>query len=161
MTKDSNTLLTRSQSAEWLHAHSPRKSVAQWHSFLNDNTKKKGEKDAIPFEKTIHNITLYKVKDLKKALDKKRAKVETKRIAEVAEVYGKPQPGAKQHFGYAWKGARVNLITDNHDKGSKDAVSIQLMINHPLRVSALTTAQAKELLAELAIAIGQADQFGY
>lgn len=53
-----------------------------------------------------------------------------------------------QNFGYKWQGASVNLIADNHDK-SADAVCIQIFINHPLRVTALSLSDAEKFLAEL------------
>lgn len=165
-------LMTRSQSAQRLHEADNSKTPIQWHTFLNDNAKPNVKPDKkIPYELTLHNIAMYKSTDLEAFIAKRKAKVQEKsaqaqksRLVELTSNFGlddqQNQNSFGQNFGYVWKGASVNLITDNAERGQSNAVSIQLQINHPLRVSALTTMQAEELLQELQVVIAQAKRMG-
>jgi hypothetical protein len=165
-------LITRSQAAQWLHDADKSKSAIQWHGFLNDNAKPKVRPDRkIPYELTLHNIAMYKTTDLEVFIEKRKAKQQekakknsTSRVAEVTATLGlndqENQNSFGQSFGYVWKGASVNLIADNAERGQPNAVSIQLQINHPLRVSALTTAQAEEFAKEILEAVAQAKRLG-
>jgi len=165
-------LITRSQAAQALHEKDKSKSVVQWHTFLNDNTKPhvKPEK-RIPYELTLHNIAMYKTTDLEAFIQKRKEKQQEKakkaassRVAELTATLGlhdqENQNSFGQSFGYVWKGASVNLIADNAERGQPNTVSIQLQINHPLRVSALTTAQAEEFAREILEAVAQAKRLG-
>lgn len=165
-------LITRSQAANWMHDADKSKSVIQWHTFLNDNAKPKVSPDRkIPYDLTLHNIAMYKTSDLESFMQKRKAKqeakakkVSTSRVAEITARLGladkENQNSFGQSFGYVWKGASVNLIADNAERGQPNAVSIQLQINHPLRVSALTTAQAEEFAKEILEAVAQAKRLG-
>lgn len=161
-------LITRSQAAKLLHEKAPSKSESQWHSFLNDNAKPRVKpENKIPYEKTIHNVAMYKTTDIEAFLAKQKAKkekAESTRIAELKETLGLDdkanQNSFGQSFGYVWKGAHVSLIADNAERGQPEAVSIQLQINHPLRVSALTTSQAEEFAKEILDAVAQAKRLG-
>lgn len=164
--------MTRSQSAQLLHEMDNSKTAIQWNTFLNDNSKPKVKPELrIPYERTIHNIAMYKNTDLEAFMEKRKAKVQEKvqlsersRIADVTAHFGS---GDKQNtnffgqnFGYVWKGASVNLIADNAERGKSNAVSIQLQINHPLRVSALTTVDAEAFAMEILEAVAQAKRLG-
>lgn len=161
-------LITRSQAAKLLHEKDPSKSESQWHSFLNDNAKPRVKpENKIPYEKTIHNVAMYKTTDIAAFLAKRKAKkaeAESSRAAEVKLATGldskENQNSFGQSFGYVWKGAHVGLITDNAERGQPGAVSIQLQINHPLRVSALTTEQAEEFAKEILDAVAAAKRYG-
>lgn len=165
-------LITRSQAAQWLHDADKSKSAIQWHTFLNDNAKPKVSPERkIPYDLTLHNIAMYKTSDLESFMQKRKAKqeakakkVSTSRVAEITAILGladkENQNSFGQSFGYVWKGASVNLIADNAERGQPNAVSIQLQINHPLRVSALTTAQAEEFAKEILETVAQAKRLG-
>ena len=163
-------LITRSQAAQWLHDVDKSKSAIQWHTFLNDNAKPKVSSDRkIPYELTLHNIAMYKTTDLEAFIDKRKTKQQEKakkvtssRVAELTATFGlkENKNSFGQSFGYVWKGASVNLIGDNAERGQPTAVSIQLQINHPLRVSALTTAQAETFAKEILDAVAQAKRLG-
>lgn len=161
-------LITRSQAAERLHDQDKTKSVAQWHTFLNDNVKPHVKpENKIPFEQTVNNVSMYKTTDIDSFISKRKDKAKAKRVAEQSdrtqhfiEAYGlndrSNDNSVGQSFGYPWKGGQVTLIADNADRGQPNAVSIQLQINHPLRVSALTTAQAAAFANEILEAVAQA-----
>ncbi|MCZ3345613.1 hypothetical protein NRA11_17200 [Acinetobacter baumannii] len=161
-------LITRSQAANMLHQKDPSKSESQWHSFLNDNAKPRVKpENKIPYEKTIHHVAMYKTSDIEAFLAKRAAKkaaLESSRIAEAKLISGldskENQNSFGQSFGYVWKGAHVGLIPDNAERGQPDAVSIQLQINHPLRVSALTTQQAEEFANQILDAVAAAKRYG-
>lgn len=165
-------LITRSQAAQSLHDKDKSKSVVQWHTFLNDNTKPhvKPEK-RIPYELTLHNVAMYKTTDIDAFISKRNAEQEAKqrkkqstRVNQLSEQLGlndqENQNSFGQSFGYVWKGAHVTVIADNAERGQPDAVSIQLQINHPLRVSALTTAQAEAFANDILDAVAQAKRLG-
>lgn len=165
-------LMTRSQVAQRLHELDDSKSPIQWHTFLNDNAKPNVKPDRkIPYELTLHNIAMYKSTDLEAFIAKRKAKTQEKaaqaqqsQVAEIRARFGlgdkQNQNSFGQNFGYVWKGASVNLIADNAERGKKNAVSIQLQINHPLRVSALTTADAEAFANEILEAVAQAKRLG-
>ena len=125
----------------------------------------------IPYERTIHNIAMYKTTDLEAFIAKRKAKAEEKaaqtqksRVAEITGRFGLDDQQNRnsfgQNFGYVWKGASVNLIADNAERRQPNAVSIQLQINHPLRVSALTTAEAEDFAKEILEAVAHAKRLG-
>lgn len=165
-------LLTRAQSANWLNEADKTKTTLQWNTFLNDNSKPRVKpENRIPYERTIHNIAMYRLSDLEAFINQrkeksraKRQKAQMSRVAEVTNTFGlnseENRNSAGQYFGYVWKGASVNLIADNAERGERDAVSIQLQINHPLRVSALTTEQAEAFAKEILSAVQQARRLG-
>ena len=158
-------LMTRSQSAQWLHEADKSKTAIQWNTFLNDNSKPKVKPEKrIPYERTIHNIAMYKMSDLETFIAKRKAKAQASRVSEMVIPVGSDskenQNSFGQNFGYVWKGASVNLIADNAERGQKNAVSIQLQINHPLRVSALTTIEAEAFAKEILEAVAQAKRLG-
>lgn len=165
-------LMTRSQSAHWLHEVDKSKTALQWNTFLNDNSKPKvNPEKRIPYERTVHNIAMYKLSDLEDFIAKRKVKsqerekrVQSSRVAELTATLGlkdqENQNSFGQSFGYAWKGAAVNVIPENAERGQPDAVSIQLQINHPLRISALTTAQAEGFAKEILEAVAQAKRLG-
>lgn len=158
-------LMTRSQSAQWLHEADKSKTAIQWNTFLNDNSKPKVKPEKrIPYERTIHNIAMYKMSDLETFIAKRKAKAQASRVSEMVIPFGSDskenQNSFGQNFGYVWKGASVNLIADNAERGQKNAVSIQLQINHPLRVSALTTIEAEAFAKEILEAVAQAKRLG-
>lgn len=165
-------LLTRAQSANWLHEADKSKTALQWNTFLNDNSKPRVKPEKrIPYERTIHNIAMYRLSDLETFITQRKEKSKAKakkaqisRLTEVTSTFGlnshENRNSAGQYFGYVWKGASVNLIADNAERGAPDAVSIQLQINHPLRVSALTTVQAEAFAKEILDAVQQAKRLG-
>ena len=165
-------LLTRSQCAQRLHEADKSKTALQWNTFLNDNSKPKVKPEKrIPYDRTIHNIAMYHLSDLETFIAKRKAQTQEKtkkaqisRVAEITATFGLAEEGSEnsfgQNFGYVWKGASVNLIADNAERGQKNAVSIQLQINHPLRVSALTTAEAEAFANEILDAVAQAKRLG-
>lgn len=165
-------LMTRSQSAQRLHEMDDSKTPIQWNTFLNDNSKPKVKPELrIPYERTIHNIAMYKTTDLEAFIAKRKAKAEEKaaqtqksRVAEITGRFGLDDQQNRnsfgQNFGYVWKGASVNLIADNAERRQPNAVSIQLQINHPLRVSALTTAEAEDFAKEILEAVAHAKRLG-
>ncbi|MFV5514001.1 hypothetical protein [Acinetobacter gerneri] len=165
-------LMTRSQAAQRLHELDDSKSPIQWRTFLNDNAKPNVKPERkIPYELTLHNIAMYKTTDLEAFIAKRKAKAQAKaaqteqsRVAEITAHFGlddqQNQNSFGQNFGYVWKGASVNLIADNAERGKKSAVSIQLQINHPLRVSALTTADAEAFANEILEAVSHAKRLG-
>lgn len=161
-------LITRSQAAVWLHEADKSKTVVQWHTFLNDNSKPNVKPERkIPYELTLHNIAMYRTTDLESFIAKRKEKAKNATSSRAAELTGTlglndqaNQNSFGQSFGYVWKGASVNLIADNAERGQPNAVSIQLQINHPLRVSALTTAQAEEFAREILEAVAQAKRLG-
>lgn len=165
-------LTTRSQAAQRLYELDDSKSPIQWHTFLNDNAKPSVKPERkIPYELTLHNIAMYKTTDLEAFIAKRKAKAQAKaaqteqsRVAEITAHFGlddqQNQNSFGQNFGYVWKGASVNLIADNAERGKKNAVSIQLQINHPLRVSALTTEDAEAFANEILEAVAQAKRLG-
>lgn len=162
-------LITRSQAAELLNKLDKVKSVSQWHTFLNDNTKPSVKtENRIPFEKTANNISMYHIDNIEGFIAKRKAEAKARkeqsarptRVDTLRQAYGfeekENQNTVGQVFGYKWKGASVNLIADNAERGQPHAVSIQLQINHPLRVSALTTAEAEAFAKELMQAVERA-----
>ena len=165
-------LLTRSQAAQRLHEADKSKTAIQWNTFLNDNSKPRVKPDKrIPYERTIHNIAMYRLSDLETFIAKRKEQAQAKReiaqqsrVADLTAHFGladqENENSFGQNFGYVWKGASVNLIADNAERGQPNAVSIQLQINHPLRVSALTTAQAEAFANEILEAVAQAKRLG-
>lgn len=165
-------LTTRSQAAQRLHELDNSKSPIQWHTFLNDNAKPTVKPDKkIPYELTLHNIAMYKSTDLEAFIAKRKAKAQEKlaqiqksRLVELSSNFGLDDQQNRnsfgQNFGYVWKGASVNLIADNAERGQPHAASIQLQINHPLRVSALTTVQAEAFANEILEVVAQAKRLG-
>ncbi|WP_343596049.1 hypothetical protein [Acinetobacter sp.] len=165
-------LLTRSQAAQCLHEADKSKTAVQWNTFLNDNSKPRVKPEKrIPYERTIHNIAMYRLSDLEAFIAKrkeqaqaKRVIVQQSRIVDLTARFGladqENQNSFGQNFGYVWKGASVNLIADNAERGQSNAVSLQLIINHPLRVSALTTVEAEVFANEILEAVAQAKRLG-
>jgi hypothetical protein len=165
-------LMTRSQAAHRLCELDNSKTPIQWHTFLNDNAKPNVKPERkIPYELTLHNIAMYKSTDLEAFIAKRDAKAQEKaaqaqksRAAEITAHFGlddqQNQNSFGQNFGYIWKGASANLISHNAERGKKSAVSVQLQINHPLRVSALTTAEAEAFANEILDVVSQAKRLG-
>lgn len=169
------TYKTRAKAAEHLHSLDQSKSVVQWHTFLNDNARSGSrvskKMPQIPFKQDLNNSAMYKVVDLDAFIDQRQAlKSENKEVMiknveqRHVEAYGMNDRSNDnsfgQCFGHRWKGASINLIADNAERGQPNAVSVQLIVNHPLRVSALTTLQAEELLKELNEVVKQAKHLG-
>lgn len=165
-------LLTRSQCAQRLHEADKSKTALQWNTFLNDNSKPRVDPEKrIPYERTIHNIAMYRLPDLESFIAKRKAKTQEKakkaqasQAQKVTAAFGlddqKNRNSFGQNFGYVWEGASVTLIADNAERGQKKAVSLQLQINHPLRVSALTTAEAEAFAMEILEVVAQAKRLG-
>ncbi len=114
---------------------------------------------------------MYRLSDLETFITKRKEQAQAKReiaqqsrVADLTAHFGladkENENSFGQNFGYVWKGASVNLIADNAERGQPNAVSIQLQINHPLRVSALTTAQAEAFANEILEAVAQAKRLG-
>ncbi|EHU2483436.1 hypothetical protein ABTA49_12780 [Acinetobacter baumannii] len=168
-------LITRSQAADYLHSLDSSKSAAQWYSFLNDNGRKDPSRGSakrfvykIPTTKDLHGTILYSCSDLDQYIKKlnesrseKAAKQEESRADQIKKAFGMDESqnhnAYGQYFGYKWDGAIISAITDNQDKG-KDAAAIQMIIHNPLRASALSLRQAKELAQELIDAISCLDK---
>lgn len=169
------TYKTRAQAAEQLNKLDPSKTVVQWHTFLNDNarTGKRASKKLpqIPYKSDLYNNAMYKTADIEAFLKEYQARKLAQRHVEIEEsqlsfikAYGMQDCSNEnsfgQHFGHRWKGASVNLIADNAERGQPDAVSLQLIINHPLRVSALTTMEAEAFAKEVLEAVKHAKSLG-
>ena len=162
--------LTRSQAAEYMHALDNSKSVAQWFTFLNDNARddKRGKQPKIEFIKDLNNVSLYSRSELdsyihsrKELRKEKELKVLESRTAQIKKAFGTEDPNNQnkygQCFGYRWQGASINIVADNMQKNS-NAAAIQLIINHPLRASALSLNEAKALTQELIDVIAYLDK---
>jgi hypothetical protein len=168
-------LMTRSQAAEYLHAIEQSKSIAQWYSFLNDNGRKDPTRGGtkrysykIPTTKDLHGTVLYSRSELEKYIKvlnesraEKAAKLEKSRTEQITKAFGVKdthnQNKFGQCFGYKWQGASVNIVTDNMEK-DRYAAAIQLIINHPLRASALSLDEAKAFTQELIDSIARLDK---
>ncbi|HAV5495930.1 hypothetical protein ACOT19_03875 [Acinetobacter baumannii] len=169
------TYKTRAKAAEHLNTLDPSKTVVQWHTFLNDNarTGRRASKKLpqIPYKPDLNNNAMYKTADLEAFLKAYQALKLAQRQAEIEESQQcfRRAYGALDHsndnsfgqcFGHRWEGASVNLIADNAERGQPNAVSLQLIINHPLRVSALTTVEAEAFAKEVLEAVEQAKRLG-
>ncbi|UYF80226.1 hypothetical protein [Acinetobacter ursingii] len=162
--------LTRSQAAEYLCSLDTTKSVAQWFTYLNDNARddRRRKQPKIEFSKDINGTSLYSRKDLnvyielrKSLREEKAAKLVESEVEKIKKAFGTEDTNNQnkfgQCFGHKWQGASVNIIADNADT-SPEAAAIQLIINHPLRASALSLQEAKELTQEFIDSISRLDK---
>lgn len=159
---------TRHEASQYLFENDNSRSSSQWYSFLGDNARGRVlSHHRVNYSKSTNKIVLYQIADLDlllkvlKADDKQFRIVKDNGGRSVELAFGsnvkENDNGYGQNFGYKWKGGSVHQIVGNHDK-SPDASVMQLIINHPLRVSALSIKQAKELTQDLINEIAYIDK---